>query len=173
MSETINKIVLVGFMGTGKSAVSRLLADELGWPRIDSDEAIVQREGRTIPELFASVGEAGFREIESQAIASIMSDPGPAVVATGGGAVLAEKNREVMLRSGFVVALKCDAEQIIARVEADKGRPLLAGGAAVRVPLLLEQRKNAYDFAHITVDTTTISAEEVKAAILKLWSLRP
>ncbi|QAY65474.1 shikimate kinase [Paenibacillus protaetiae] len=170
MSAVTNKIVLVGFMGTGKSTVSRLLADELGWQRIDSDEEIVRREGRTVASIFEEHGEAGFRQIESEVIASIMNAPEPAVVATGGGAPLAAANREAMLAGGYVVALKADAAHIISRVKADTARPLLAGDAESRVPLLLEQRKTLYDFAHHMIDTTELTAEEVAALIVKGWN---
>lgn len=166
MAETTNKIVLVGFMGCGKSTVSRLLAKELGWRRIDTDDEIVEREGRSVAAIFEEAGEQGFRKIESNLIASILTEPEPAVIATGGGAVLAEANRQAMLAYSYVVALKADAEQIIARVQADTGRPLLAGDAANRVPLLLEQRKTVYDFAPTIIDTTSLTPEQVAAAIL-------
>lgn len=169
MAETSDKIVLVGFMGTGKSTVSRLIAERLGWRRIDTDDAIVEREGRSIAAIFEEAGEPGFRRIESEVIASVMRHPEPAVIATGGGAPLAEANRRAMLAHGYVAALKADAAQIIARVQADTGRPLLAGGAAARVPLLLEQRKTVYDFAHTIIDTTNMSAEEAAEAVLAGW----
>ncbi|MFC4778406.1 shikimate kinase [Paenibacillus sp. GCM10023252] len=160
-----SKIVLVGFMGTGKSTVSRLLADQLGWQRVDVDEEIEQLQGESVRELFASKGEAEFRRIESAALAGILAAPEQAVIATGGGAVLREDNRERMLQSGFVVALTCDSEQIMTRVQADQSRPLLQGDPKGNVIRLLQERKDAYQFAHYTVDTTLLSAEEVVHAI--------
>ncbi|MBW4840552.1 MAG: shikimate kinase, partial [Paenibacillaceae bacterium] len=88
------------------------------------------------------------------------------VLATGGGAVLREENRLVMREGGLVVALQATAEEIIARVGEDPGRPLLAGGAKERVITLLEERKDAYAFAHLTIDTSGKSAEQVSAEIL-------
>lgn len=162
----LKKLVLIGFMGTGKSTVSKLLAEKLGWKRVDGDEEIERLENRLISDIFAADGEAGFRVIETNVLETILASEESSVIATGGGAVLSEINRELMLSKGFVVALKASPEQIIARVKTDTARPLLQGDAEERVNLLLEQRKHAYDFAHLTIDTTNMSAEEVVAAIL-------
>lgn len=165
------KIILVGFMGTGKSTVSKLLSAQLGWKCVDIDEEIEQRAGKRISEIFAEGGEEAFRNIESEVLASILSEAtSNAVIATGGGAVLRPINREVMLQYGFVVGLKADAEQIIARVSADTNRPLLEGDPSARVNMLLEQRKHAYDFAHYSVDTTHMTEEQVVHAIRNEWS---
>lgn len=166
-SQANRKIVLVGFMGTGKSTVSRLIADELGWERFDSDEEIERSEGKRISELFGISGEAGFREIESQTIARLLLRPEQAVIATGGGAVLLERNRELMLENSFVAALHADAEQIIARVKSDSSRPLLQGDVEANVHRIMKQRKHAYDFAHLVLDTTALSVNETAALIIK------
>ena len=163
--QQLKKLVLIGFMGTGKSTVSRLLSEKLGWKRVDGDEEIERLENKRISDIFAADGEAGFRVIETRVLETILASEENAVVATGGGAVLSAVNRELMLNKGFVVALKASPEQIIARVKSDTERPLLQGDAVERVNLLLAQRKHAYDFAHLTIDTTNMSAEEVVAAI--------
>lgn len=165
-----NKLVLIGFMGTGKSTVSRLLAEELGWKRVDGDEEIERLENKLISNIFATEGEASFREIETKVLDMILASEDSCVVATGGGAVLSSTNRELMLSKGYVVALKASPEQIMARVKTDNARPLLQGDAEERVNMLLEQRKHAYDFAHLTIDTTSMSAEEVVATILEQWT---
>ncbi|WP_053377758.1 shikimate kinase [Paenibacillus sp. FJAT-27812] len=164
--QPLKKLVLIGFMGTGKSTVSKLLAEKLDWKRVDGDEEIERLENRLISDIFAADGEAGFRIIETKVLDTILTSEECSVIATGGGAVLSEVNRELMLSKGFVVALKASSEQIIARVKNDTARPLLEGNAVERVNLLLEQRKHAYDFAHLTIDTTDMSAEEVVDAIL-------
>ncbi|CAM3955230.1 shikimate kinase [Paenibacillus alkaliterrae] len=168
--QQLNKLVLIGFMGTGKSTVSMLLSDKLGWKRVDGDEEIERIEGRRISDIFACDGEAAFRKIETKVLEALLSDEEPAVIATGGGAVLSEYNRELMLKESYVVALKASPDKIIARVLSDTARPLLQGDAAERVYVLLEQRKNAYDFAHFTVDTTMMTADEVVAAINENWT---
>ncbi|WP_127531473.1 shikimate kinase [Paenibacillus kobensis] len=170
-SGAAGKIVLVGFMGTGKSTVSKLLAEQLGWRRIDSDEEIVHRSGKTIPELFEHGGEQHFRDMETDTIRALMALDEPAVIATGGGAVLREGNRAIMLEHAFVVALKADEEHIISRVGNDSSRPLLQGDAAANVRRLLEERRTVYDFATCIVDTTGLSPEAVCASIMQQWNV--
>ncbi|MBB6730262.1 shikimate kinase [Cohnella sp. CBP 2801] len=161
-------IIIVGFMGTGKTTVSRLVADRLGWVRVDTDDEIVRRAGKPIPAIFANEGEAAFRDLESRVLARVLARSGQ-VVATGGGAVLREKNRRLMLDGGLVVALTADRESLIARVAGGgdaASRPLLAGDAAERIDTLLRTRRNAYDFAHVAIDTTRLSPEEVAEELL-------
>lgn len=165
MNQPLNNIVLIGMMGTGKSTVGSLLAAETGLALVDLDQRIVEEAGRTIPDIFAAEGEAYFRKLESAILRSTLQERG-IVLATGGGAVLREENRLVMREGGLVVALQATAEEIVARVGEDPGRPLLAGGAKERVIALLEERKDAYAFAHLTVDTSGKSAEQVSAEIL-------
>ena len=161
-----DKIVLVGFMGTGKSTVAKRLAERLGIERVDLDEEIEREAGCTIAELFDAKGEAHFRDLESAVLARLMASDRPFVLATGGGAVLREANREAMLASGFVAALTASPERIIERVSGDDSRPLLRGDAAGRVRRLMEERKHAYDFAHIKIDTTDLTPDEIAGHIL-------
>lgn len=165
-------IVLVGFMGTGKSTVSELLAERLSCAAVDIDAVIVEREGMPIPEIFASKGEAAFRAAESEALDDVLRRKELQVIATGGGAVLAERNRELMLESGFVVNLHASAELIISRVSQDSSRPLLQGDVSGRVHKLLEERKHAYDFAHCTIDTDNMTPSQVADAVWIEWQLQ-
>ncbi|MFS0727720.1 shikimate kinase [Paenibacillus sp. 1P07SE] len=169
MTREYRSIVLVGFMGTGKSSVSRLLAERLGCTRVDLDEAIERREDCTISELFARQGEEAFRTIETDVLADIMNRDTRQVIATGGGAVLKEENRSLMLNNGWVVALTADAERIIARVQSDSARPLLQGDVRQRVNELLERRKHAYDFADLKLDTSRLGVADVAERIIDAW----
>jgi len=161
-----DKIVLVGFMGAGKSTVARLLADRLGVERIDLDEEIEREAGCAIAEIFDTKGEAHFRDLESAALTRLLASERPLVLATGGGAVLREANREAMLRSSFVAALTASPERIVERVSGDSSRPLLRGDVGERVRRLMDERKTAYDFAHIKIDTTDLTPEEAAERIL-------
>ncbi|UVI27882.1 shikimate kinase [Paenibacillus spongiae] len=162
-------IVLVGFMGTGKSTVCQLLAKRLGYDAVDMDAEIERREGRRIKDIFAEEGEAAFRKAETEALFEILARPDVQIVATGGGAVLAEHNCEAMLKDGYVIALTADAAHIIARVANDTARPLLQGNAAAAVNRLLHERKRAYDFAHLTIDTTDLTPQQVADRIGEGW----
>ncbi|MEC0168837.1 shikimate kinase [Paenibacillus graminis] len=158
-------IILVGMMATGKSTVGALLAEELGYELVDLDHVIIQKEGRSIAELFAEGGEEYFRRIESAVLKDMLEGEGR-IISTGGGAVLAPGNADIMLQNGLVVALTASEEAIIDRVSGDQNRPLLAGNAQERVRTILEQRRDAYRFAHCTVDTTELDAAEVSKHIL-------
>jgi shikimate kinase len=162
-------IIIVGFMGTGKSTVSRLLSQRLGWDSKDTDEEIERLAGRSIKQLFTEDGEESFRDIESRVLADVLNR-GQKVVATGGGAVLRESNRRMMLAGGWVVALTADKQSLIRRVTSAAAagtRPLLIGDAEERVSNLLQTRRHAYDFAHMMVDTTRRSPSEVADLLLR------
>lgn len=163
----VNKIVLVGFMGTGKSTVATLLADHLQWDSVDMDQTIVQVSGMPISQIFEQHGEAVFRQYETDVLQQLLvDDHRPAIIATGGGAVLKQVNRQLMEEHSFVVWLQADKHSIIERVKHDTARPLLAGDLDSRVTQLLEERKDAYRFAHTAIDTTHLNADEVVEAII-------
>jgi shikimate kinase len=159
-----NNIVLVGLMGTGKSTVGMALADKMGWKLINTDDYIEEKAGKKITELFSEYGEVHFRERESAAIKEIM-DQGEQVVSTGGGAVLAEVNRVRMLENGYVIALTASLATILQRVGGDQNRPLLQGNKEERVRTLMEDRKHAYDFAHLQVATDGLTVEQIVESI--------
>lgn len=165
MDPNVHNIILVGFMGTGKTSVSRMLASRLGWNCVDTDAEIERRESRSIPEIFMQEGECRFRSIETAVLRDVLGGT-QQVVATGGGAVLAEENRILMRERGFVAALTAKAETIIERVRQDPERPLLKGNLEERVARLLEDRKHAYDFAHMRVDTSHLDIGSIAQRIM-------
>ena len=118
-------ILLIGMMGCGKSTIGRLLAGRMGLPLIDLDEEIARAAGRSIPEIFAEEGDAGFRLHETAALGRALN-AGEAVIATGGGIVTREKNIRMMREKGVVVWLCRPLEDMIADVRQDT-RPNLAG----------------------------------------------
>ena len=117
-------IFLVGMMGAGKTTVCKLLAQQTGKTFIDSDEEIQRRTGVTIPHIFDVEGEAGFRQRETAVILDL-SLRNDIVLATGGGAVLAEQNREALRNNGVVVYLKGSVHDMWQRTRHDRNRPLL------------------------------------------------
>ncbi|GIP25241.1 shikimate kinase [Paenibacillus sp. J23TS9] len=166
MNPRKENIILIGMMGTGKSTVGEILAQKLGYTLVDLDAAVVANAGLTIPEMFDLHGEAYFREAETAMLQKVLSSGGQQILATGGGAVLQPLNCELMVNGGLVVALTAQAEEIIERVKGDSNRPLLAGNAEERIRTILEERKHAYQFAHFTVETGNMGADEVAQKIL-------
>ncbi|MBT2287762.1 shikimate kinase [Paenibacillus albidus] len=164
-SNKTGNIILVGMMATGKSTVGALLAEELGYELVDLDQVIAKEAGRSIPEIFEKDGEAYFRAAETAVLARMLEGRNR-IISTGGGAVLAPENTAIMLEKGLVVALTASEKEIIARVGGDRNRPLLAGNTEEGVRRIMEQRRDAYRFAHCTVDTTGLSVAQVSQYIL-------
>ncbi|QTR48114.1 shikimate kinase [Thiothrix litoralis] len=119
-----NNIILVGLMGAGKSTIGRHLARRLNLTFYDSDKVVEERTGVSIPTIFAVEGEAGFREREEQVIAELTALPNT-LIATGGGSVLRDINREHIKAGGTVIYLRASAEQLFQRIRHDKTRPLM------------------------------------------------
>ena len=158
-------IVLVGFMGAGKTTVGHLLAAELGLPFTDSDQLIEQRAGRLIREIFAEDGEAAFRALEHQVIAGLLDGP-DLVLALGGGAAEHPRTRGVLASHprAHVVYLQVGYDQALRRVGGDGGRPMLA---RPDLPALYERRLAAYaGVATLTVATDDRRPETVSEDIL-------
>jgi shikimate kinase len=160
-------IVLVGFMGTGKTTIGRMLAKQMNWSFVDTDATIEQEQGVAVARLFETEGEPQFRRIETETLKRVLT-ASQQVIATGGGAVLAQENCNAMLQDGYVVALTADYTTIIRRVSGDQARPLLKGDLTERVTSLLDQRKNAYDFADLKLDTSKQSVEQIIESILNI-----
>ena len=155
-------IYLTGFMGSGKSTVGRLLAARLRWPFVDLDETIVKEAGRSIPEIFQELGETAFRDMESEAVRRHAGEAG--VYALGGGAVLSECNRSLLLSTGTVVYLRTAPGTLLQRLEKGTGeRPLLPDDEDLYQTICrtLIQRKPFYESAHWIVDTDGMTAEQV------------
>ena len=162
-------VVLVGPMGSGKSTVGAALASRLGVPLIDLDLRIVALAGSSIPALFASEGEAGFRIHEANALQQALAEP-CAAIASGGGAVLAEANRAAMRDGARVVYLQVDRDTQLARLAGDTARPLLQGqDHAQRLAQLQAQREPLYrSTAHFTLDASKLAPEQAAEAIEQL-----
>jgi shikimate kinase len=141
----IRPIALIGPMAVGKSAIGRLLAQQLGAAFVDTDVVIVANHG-TIAEIFAGRGERAFRELEARAVAKAIEDARrqSTVISLGGGAVL-DTGTQQLLEQCTVVYLECDAETVADRIARNTGRPLLAGDAMERWEALFATRRPVYE----------------------------
>lgn len=141
---SVENIFLIGPMGSGKTTLGRRIAPKLGYDFIDLDEELEKRCGVEVAVIFEIEGEQGFRERESGLLAEIASRRGQ-LIATGGGSVLSEANRDVIRANGTVVWLKTSVGQQIHRLERDKRRPLLAApDRRKRLTAMAEQRNPIY-----------------------------
>lgn len=167
-------IFLIGFMGTGKTTVGRALSDQLDLRFVDMDDVIVERAGKSIPEIFAEDGEPAFRAIERQVAHDLANQQG-LVVATGGGVVLDPDNMADFHAGGLVVCLSAAPGTILDRVEGDTNRPLLAGERdekMAKMKALLETRHALYDAVPDQVETTELTAGAVAARVASLYEER-
>lgn len=171
--KTPQNIVLVGFMGSGKSAVGRALAANLGWQLIDTDALIEELAGCSVADIFEREGEPAFRRMERELLASLAKERG-AVIATGGGIVLSEQNWALLRALGPVVALAADVDTILKRVRSARTRrPLLeVSDPRAQIERLQEQRAPHYAKADLTIETGDHNPDEVAARILEELGLR-
>jgi shikimate kinase len=157
--------VLVGFMGSGKSAVGRILARRLGYRFEDMDRRIEERAGRTVARIFREDGEEAFRKLEREE-ALALSRLTRRVVASGGGAFARPETRSLLQKGALTVWLRCDVDRILSRIPADGSRPL-AGNRAIMQALLAE-REPSYRMADVGVDASFGSARQVADRIVAL-----
>ncbi len=163
-------IILVGFMGTGKTVTGRVLAEQTGLELVDMDSIIEERSGKAISDIFATNGEAAFRLMERN-LAQELSQREGLIVSTGGGIVLNPDNIADFEKTGLTVCLKASPETIFQRLEKDKSRPLLAGDKKAQIESILKTRQPLYNAIAHGVDTDGLSAEETAAPILDLYAL--
>lgn len=163
----LQRIVLTGFMGSGKSTVGPLLARRLGWNFVDADDVIVAEAGCSIPEIFRREGEAAFRERERSTIARLAGEEG-LVLALGGGAIETAATRDLLAKAeaGLLVHLEVELATTLARCEGTEGdRPILADRA--NLASRYERRLPLYRTAHVSIPVDALTPDEVVEAILK------
>jgi shikimate kinase len=181
LSDVVNSVLkqhlfLIGYRGTGKSTLARHLSRRLHCPQVDMDRFIIEREGRTIAEIFRDSGEASFRDLETAALRELLERPRH-IISTGGGVVLREVNRE-LLRSGLVIWLRASVENLWQRL---KGKPSQAARPALTgLPLrdeiaqLLAERDPLYAAcADFTVDTDRLNPQDSVDVIVAHLSRTP
>lgn len=162
-------IILVGFMGSGKSSTGRYLAEKLGRTLVDMDTEIERRTGRSIPDIFAKEGEPYFRQLERALVQELAGHTG-LIVAPGGGIVLNPDNIRDFAARGLVINLRVSPEWVLKRVGQDPHRPLLQGADPLqRIRDLMAKRKDLYAAVPHQVDTDGLSPEAVGDLVLDLF----
>ena len=162
-------LILVGFMGTGKTAVGQAAARALDFAYVDTDDRIEARSGKTITRIFAEDGEPHFRNLETEAIRSLETLERH-VIATGGGCVLRDENWQAMRRAGLVVCLAATPEVIYERTHRETQRPLLqTADPEARIRQMLADRAPFYARADHTIDTSALTVEQVVTQLLDRW----
>ncbi|WP_347487668.1 shikimate kinase [Desulfoscipio sp. XC116] len=160
-------IILIGFMGTGKSSLGRRLARRLGYKFVDTDSAIEEITGKTVEQIFRKDGEIRFRSEEKLLVRKLSGQSG-LVVATGGGMVLEQENVDLLKQNGVLICLRAEPEVILKRVKNKKRRPLLSRGDLLEnIIKLTKERESAYEIADFSVDTSRLTFDEVLNQIRK------
>ena len=163
-------IVLVGLMGSGKTTVGKRIAQELGYPFVDSDDVVASVAGKSVREIFAQDGEAAFRQYETEAIKSVLVGRQTSVVlATGGGAIISSENRSLISeQASNVVWLDASVDDLVVRTKQSAARPLLDGDAAATLQSLSSQRSAWYEeVATVRIDTRGKTVAKVCSAVLE------
>jgi shikimate kinase len=159
-------VILVGFMGAGKSTIGRLLARRLGLCFVETDAMISAREGLAIPDIFARRGEPYFRRLEDDILEELTHKQGH-VIATGGGFPCRPGAMERLRELGTVVWLAADFDAVFARASRVGGRPMLADRSREEAAALLAAREPYYRRAHLSLDTTRLGVDAVVGRVLR------
>lgn len=163
----MKNIVLIGFMGAGKTSVGKVIAKKLGFEFVDVDEVIEKATGMEISEIFSKFGESRFRDIEEEMI-KLITQKKRQVIATGGGVVLRDKNMKRLKKDGVIFCLKASENVIFERLKQTTNRPLLqVENPEERIKELLQKRMPLYEKADFIIDTEGLTPEEVAEKIIK------
>ena len=169
--EPRGNLVLLGFMGTGKSAVGRRVAALAGAPFFEMDAELERRAGKPIARIFSEDGEAAFRDLEAQ-LAGEWGNKEGAVISCGGGVALRAENLRALGANGLLVCLTARPEVILERTARSKKRPLLAGEDPERkIRDLLAARAPVYAKIPVQIDTSDVGLDELAARLLDLWKM--
>jgi shikimate kinase len=162
-------IVLIGFMGVGKSSTGRALARKTGLPRFDTDEIVSKRFDLSVAEIFTKFGEEDFRDAETEALRQL-SEATTAIIVTGGGIVLRPENVTMLRQLGRIVSLEADADTLFRRISRRATRPLLQteNPRATLVELLRIRDPLYHEAADVRLDTSHLTHDEAAEAILKV-----
>jgi shikimate kinase len=163
----MKNIALIGLMGSGKSTVGKLLAQNLNLSFVDSDEEIEKKQNLKITEIFSLKGEDFFRQLETQTLKELCQQTN-LLISTGGGAVQKKENLDTLKKFCTIIYLKASPEIIFERIKNDSSRPLLQNENPLQtLKLLLEKREDNYKKADIIIDTNNKTIDEILKEIIK------
>jgi shikimate kinase/3-dehydroquinate synthase len=172
---TLPNLVLTGFSGTGKSTTGRIIARNLGWHFVDTDQMIIEQAGMTIPEIFKTKGEVWFRNLESSMLTIALAGPST-IVAVGGGALVSQSNRNMAKTSAIIICLEANPREIYNRLFADHStetqRPLLNSPDPLStIETLKRERQESYSQSQWIIQTDTLTPEQVASEAIRGWHL--
>jgi len=162
-------IVLIGYRGTGKSTIAKILSARLKWPRFNLDEAIVKDRGMSIPQIVEKHGWEFFRDVESRMVGKT-SAMDRTIIDAGGGIIVRHNNVDILRTKGFIIWLKARPETIIRRIKDNKNRPSLTGNKSFleEIQEVLAERTPKYQAAaHVAIDTDDLSPQDVAKKIIE------
>jgi len=159
-------------MAVGKSAIGRTLARKLRRRFVDLDRVIERAEGSKVREIFERQGEAYFRQLEKQALTAVL-EANNQVIATGGGIILDDQNIQILREKALLIGLSAELDVLLARAGDGSKRPLLQGSARrEKIADLLRQRESRYAQAHVTIDTSNLTVDQVVKKIIAILEVR-
>ncbi len=166
----MNHVIMIGFMGAGKTTIGKKIAKRLEREFIDTDQWIEEKTGRIIADIFAEDGEDAFRRLETETLRELENRQAPCVIAVGGGLPMQPENRPILARMGTVVFLEAGTDTLVERLKNDKTRPKLQGGdLRQRILDLMAEREAVYcDVADLRVSTDHRGYREVVEEIVSL-----
>ena len=165
-------VVLVGLMGAGKTRVGKRLAERLNLPFVDADQAIEKETGKTVSELFATVGEAAFRDGERRMMSRLLEGPAT-VIASGGGSYVDSATREEIRARALSIWLRVDLDTLVERTSRSNRRPLLEGvDRRAKLSELMERRYPVYAEADLVVDSLAGPVEDTVEAVIAALNAR-
>ena len=168
----MKNIVLIGFMGSGKTTVGKSLEEKTDMVFVDTDELIEAYEGCKISDIFTDKGETYFRRLENETLKNLLESADDKIISTGGGIITNQDNIPLLKQLGKVYYLKIKPETVVKRLEGDKTRPLLMGeNKLVKVEQLMSGRKELYEMAaDKTIDTDYLSVNEIVDIIVEKFT---
>ena len=167
-------VALVGLPGVGKSSIGWRAAELLGCKFVDLDEAITDRDGRPIPQIFAEDGESAFRDFETETLQAVLDIEQPLLLATGGGIVVRPDNREMLRAGAGVLWLRASIDTLLPRVARNQNRPLFAEtDAKAKLQELSQQRNPLYgEVASEVCDVDDLTIEQIASCVVELMKVR-